>query len=461
MVPVMRRRAVRRNLCGRARAGVRLDQAQHAVTPHARDHGLVRGIGPLVMAAAIVNGVVGAGIFTLPAAMALEAGAAAPWAYVVCAVAMAAVVTCFAEAGSRVPTSGGAYGTVEVAFGPGTAFVVGILLIFSAMLASGGVAAALADMVIGSVPALAGPAGRAGLIVLILGGLAALNLAGVKIAARVIGGATAFKLLPLLLFVGLGVVFFHHAAPVSTAAGQPGGFGRAVILALFAFCGMETPLGASGEVHAPNRTLPRALFAAMSFVLVLYLAIQFTAQRFLGADLAHAAAPLADAAGRVSPGARAILLAGAGISMLAWMASDVLGSSRMLFALGRDGKLPGFLGLVNPRSRVPANAVLVYVAIAAGLALSGSFLTLIVASALDAAAIYGLACAAAFVLHRRRVALAGPALNIGALPAIAVLGVASMVALVCVAERAQILGLAATMGLAAGFYALAARRAAG
>jgi amino acid transporter len=438
-------------------AGDGLDQTTETFIPHARDHGLVRGIGPLALAAAIVNGVVGAGIFTLPAAMALEAGAAAPWAYAVCAFAMAPVVICFAEAGSRVPTSGGAYGTVTAAFGPGAGFVTGILLIVSAVLASGGVAAALADMVAGSVPALAGWWGRAAVILAIMAVLAVLNLSGVRTASRVIGGAAAFKLLPLFLFVALGVVFFHHAAPVSTAAGRPGGFSSAVILALFAFCGMETPLGASGEVRAPNRTLPRALFAAMLFVLVLYLAIQFTAQRFLGAGLAHAAAPLADAAGQVSPAARAVLLAGAGVSMLAWMASDVLGSSRMMFALARDGTLPAFLGRVHPGSRVPANAVLVYLAIAAGLAVSGSFLALIVASALNSAAIYVLACAAAFMLHRRAVALAGPPLAFAGLPAIASLGIACMVAVILVAEPAQMLGLFATVAVAAGFY-LAVKR---
>ncbi len=441
-----------------ARSGNQLDQSENFATPHARDHGLVRGIGTASLAATIVNGVVGAGIFTLPAAMALQAGAAAPWAYVVCALAMAPVVICFAEGGSRVPTSGGAYGTLEVAFGPGTAFVTGILLIVSALLASGGVAAALADMAIATLPALGGTAGRAALILLILGGLAALNLARVQTASRIIGTAAALKMLPLLLFVGLGAVFFSHAAPVSTAPGQPGGFGSAVILALFAFCGMETPLGASGEVRGANRTLPRALIGAMLFVLVLYLSIQFTAQRFLGADLAHSAAPLADAAGRVSNAARAILLAGAGVSMLAWMASDVLGSSRMIFALARDGSLPAFLGHISARSRVPANAVLAYVVIAAGLALSGSFLALIVASALNSAAIYVLACAAAFRLHRRRVALSGRPLDFVALPAIAVCGVAAMLAVILAAERAQILGLCGTIVVATGAYWLLVRR---
>jgi APA family basic amino acid/polyamine antiporter len=409
------------------------------------------------MAASIVNGVVGAGIFTLPAVMALEAGASAPWAYAACALAMAAVVVCFADAGSRVPTSGGAYGTVTAAFGPAAGFVTGILLIVSCMLASGGISAALADMAGTLVPALSGTAGRPMVIVAVMGMVAAVNLARVGATAKLIGVSTAFKLLPLLLFVGLGVVFYGHAAPPAIGHGQPGGFGRAVILALFAFCGMETPLGASGEIRDANRTLPRALFLAMGFVLVLYLSIQFTAAHLLGDDLAHSAAPLADAAGRVSRAGRAILLAGAGVSMLAWLITDTLGSSRMIFALARDGKMPRFLAHLHPGTQVPARAVLCYVAIAIALALSGSFLTLIVASALNSAAIYILACAAAFVLFRRRVVLAGPVPHVRVLPAIAAVGIASMVAVVAAAEWAEIMGLLATIAVAAILYAFTTR----
>ncbi len=417
----------------------------------------MRGIGTLEMAASIVNGVVGAGIFTLPAVMALEAGAAAPWAYAACAFAMAAVVICFADAGSRVPTSGGAYGTVMAAFGPGAGFVTGILLIVSCMLASGGISAALADMAGTLVPALSGTAGRTIVIAAVMGTVAIVNFARVGATAKLIGISTAFKLLPLLLFLGLGVVFYGHAAPPAIGHGQPGGFGRAVILGLFAFCGMETPLGASGEIRDANRTLPRALFLAMGFVLVLYLSIQFTASHFLGADLALSKAPLADAAGRVSQAARAVLLAGAGVSMLAWLITDTLGSSRMIFAMARDGKMPRFLAHLHPGTQVPARAVLCYVAIAVALAVSGSFLALIVASALNSAAIYILACAAAFVLYRKRVFLAGPVPHWRALPAIAVVGVACMVAVVAAAEWAQIIGLLATIVVAAIMYAFTTR----
>jgi hypothetical protein len=75
------------------------------------------------LAASIVNVTVGAGIFVLPAAVAAGLGAAAPLAYLVCAVAMTLIVTSFALAGSRVSLTGGIYAYVEVAFGPYVGFL--------------------------------------------------------------------------------------------------------------------------------------------------------------------------------------------------------------------------------------------------------------------------------------------------------------------------------------------------
>jgi amino acid transporter len=216
---------------------------------------------------------------------------------------------------------------------------------------------------------------------------------------------------------------------------------------------METALMASGEVRDPNRTLPRALFLAMLFVLALYLGVQLSAQHLLGGTLAHAAAPLAEAAGRVSPPTRVLMLGAAGLSMLAWMASDVLGTSRMLFAFGRDRRLPGFFGTLHPRSHVPANAVVIYSLAAGVLAMTGSFLELVVLSSLAAVAIYTLACAAALMLHRRRVALAGPPLGFRALAAgVGLLGMAGMVVSASWTEKAGLVGVIA--GSLAIYYAM-------
>ena len=102
-----------------------------------RDAGLVREIGVWTFAATIINVVVGGGIFSTPSALAGSVGVWAPLALLACGIVMAGVVMCCAEAGSRVPSSGGTYAYVEAAFGRGPGFVSGILLWLSCVLAAG------------------------------------------------------------------------------------------------------------------------------------------------------------------------------------------------------------------------------------------------------------------------------------------------------------------------------------
>ena len=90
------------------------------------DPGFVRALGVRQLTASIINVTIGAGIFVLPAAAAATLGAAAPLAYIVCAVLMALIVCCFASAGSRVSLTGGLYAYVEVAFGPFVGFLAGV-----------------------------------------------------------------------------------------------------------------------------------------------------------------------------------------------------------------------------------------------------------------------------------------------------------------------------------------------
>src|SRR5258708_28169183 len=90
-----------------------------------RDAGLVRAVGPWGLAANTVCVVVGAGIFAVPAALAASVGTYAPLALLVCALAVGAVAICFAEGGSRIPSSGGAFRYVAPALGPPTRVVSG------------------------------------------------------------------------------------------------------------------------------------------------------------------------------------------------------------------------------------------------------------------------------------------------------------------------------------------------
>jgi len=422
------------------------------VGENTRDAGLVRAVGPWALAASIVNMVVGAGIFAVPASLAASVGLYAPLAFLVCAIAVGAIAICFAEGGSRVPTSGGAYGYIETAFGPLAGYVAGSMLWFSDLLACGGIAAALGDVASSLVMPQWQFATRAAVVVVAVGSIAFVNVCGVAHGARLVTVAALVKLVPLVLFVLVGAAFVDGTNFSNTLPAANEDFGRALILALFTFTGMETALCASGEVREPSRTIPRAIAIAMLSLTVIYIGVQVVAQGVLGAALATSTAPLADAMARVHPALRLVMLAGAAISMLGWLGSDILGTPRVLFAFARDGLMPRVLGRVHPSTRAPHVAILSYATCAVVLALSGTFAELAVLSTLLVTVPYVGGCAAAVVLARRGVALAGTPLNFRGLRIAAVVGIGSCIALIVLAARMEIIGLFATIAAAAAIY---------
>jgi basic amino acid/polyamine antiporter, APA family len=422
-----------------------------------RDRGLVRALGPWSLAAGIFSMIVGAGIFTTPAALAQALGGWAPLAIVGCALAVGAVAICCAEAGSRIPTSGGIYGCVAAAYGPLPGFICGMLLVVGDVLACGSVTAALAAIVSARAPPVWAPTLRVIAVLGLLGIVATINLRGVRRGGQFVNAATAVKLMPLLVFVIAGAGAMHPANLTLTAVGSPA-IGRAVLLALFAFMGMESALGVSGEVAPPSRTIPRSLLLAIGGATVLYVAIQMVAQGILGSALGTSTAPLADAMAHINPGLRWVLLAGAALSMFGWLGADILASPRILFAIARDGRLPALWGRLNRNTHTPDWAIVSYVTVAAVLAVTGTFAELAVLSALASTVLYAYVCLAAWRLKRRGTAAAGAPLNFRWLTAAVIVGIGSMIVMIGLAAPLEILGLAGLIVVSVLLYAASGSR---
>jgi amino acid transporter len=371
------------------------------MSPATTDEGLVRAIGPAGLAAAVVNIVVGGSIFVLPAALVSLVGAAAPAAYLAGIVVMGLVTLSFAEAGRRTSRSGGPYAYVESAFGTFPGYLVGLLTWLAGVLGTAAVAAALVDSVSTVVPILAQRAGRVMALLILFVGLAAINLMGVRAGVRATSAAAFAKFTGLLLFIGLGAQLVDWENIKWVWPEDTKGLGRATILVIFALAGMEVPLSASGEIRDPMHTVPRALLSAILLIALLYIGVQLVAQGILGGSLGDSKAPLADALARIGPGGRALMLTTGAVSMLGYLAGDLLGNSRVLFAFARDGLLPRQLAAVHPRSRVPHIAVLMHAIIGAVWAISGTFTFLAPISSVAILLLYIGVCAAAWVLSRR------------------------------------------------------------
>jgi amino acid transporter len=424
----------------------------------APDTQLLRAIGTRRLTASIVNVLIGAGIFVLPAVVGASLGRAAPLAYLLCAGLMGLVVACFAAAGSRVSLTGGLYAYIEVAFGPFIGFLAGVLYLCTAAFAVASVASALADSVLIVLPPLGAPAMlRAAIILAAFLLLAVVNTRGVTIGAGLIELTTLAKLLPLVTVIAAGSVTMtadrvaiHDWPSAST-------LGASAIVLIFAFQGIEVALVPSGEVRNPARTIPRALAAGLATTTAIYLAIQLVAESVLGPDLGtFSAAPLAEAAGRLlGPRGRLFVLAGAVVSMFGYLSGDVLGSPRSLFALGRDGILPRAFAAVHPRFRTPHVAIAFYAVSVAALAISSSFARLAILASVTTLTLY-LACSlAAWELQRRDVRMAeagGAPFVLPAGPLIPLLAATAILWLLSHATRREFGILALVVGVASAAY---------
>ena len=365
------------------------------------EHGLVRAVGAFGLAAGIANIMVGGGIYRLPAPVAETLGAAAPIAYVVCAVVMGLIGLCIAEAGSRVSLTGGPYAYVEVAFGPFAGYMTGVMTWIIGITAFGAVANVFIDSLGSAVPWVATSQGR---IVGLMAGFAflgAVNIGGVRHGNRLNTVMIVVKLLPLLVLVALGVFAIEPANLTIVEMPTASNVARTSIVLLFAFTGVESALIPGGELRDPARTVPRGIFLGMAGVTALYLSIQFVAQGVLGPALAGATTPLADAAGvAIGPWGRQLLLFGVIVSTFGYLSGMALASPRTLYAFARDGFLPKVIAAVHPTFRTPWVAVLVQLGLACLVSITGSFGALAVISNVAALLCY-MACAGASWQLRR------------------------------------------------------------
>ena len=372
------------------------------VRPLEGDAALIRAVGTFELTAAVINVIVGGGIFRMPSSLATQMGSAAPLALLAGALAIVPVALCFAAIGSRTRATGGPYTYLTAVFGPFAGFLAGALMWISNIASSAGVAAALSVQVATLVPAFADAYARAALLTAVYLLLFALNAFGVKLGARAIAVLATLKLLPLFLLAGIGM-FFVDWSQVSFSFGDVpsvSALGASMVLVMFAYSGMETALVPSGELRDPARNVPRATIAAILLVVLLYLSLQIVGQGLLGPALAKSGVPIADTAAALWAPGRTLLLITACISMAGFMLGNLFGTSRLVFALGRDGYLPRAFGRVTETHRVPLLALAVHAGLAWLLALGGSFDQLALISGGAICLMYGFVSIAAWRAQR-------------------------------------------------------------
>jgi len=368
---------------------------------------LLRAVGLWALTAAIINLSIGGSIYVLQGVFAGTLGVAAPLAFLLGGLVFAPVTMCLAAAGSRISATGGPYIYVRAAFGPFPSFVTGGVFWISNFAGAAGLAAALMDQAAQIVPSMSQTLPRgvvAGTTYLLL---CVLNARGIRTGAIAIILLAAVKLLPLVLLAVFGsfsvhATNFHGAATLTWSS-----FGSAMLLVVFCYSGMEIALSPSGEIHDPSRVVPRATLIGMAAVVLLAVSLQIVAQGVLGDHLANNRAPLAALAESLLPGSYGAILLAASISMFGMLQGDLIGSSRLLYALARDGYLPSILSHVTERRRVPLPGLIAHATVVALVATLGTFKSLAQVAGGAMAIVYIGCCAAAWRLQKQDTREAG------------------------------------------------------
>jgi amino acid transporter len=362
---------------------------------------LLRALGLLGLTAIAVNGVVGSGIFFLPATAAKLLGPAAPVAYLVAALLTGLVVACFAEAGSAFDRTGGPYLYAREAFGPFVGFQVGWLFFLTRLTAAAAIGNAYLDSLAYFWPAVGAGAGRAVTLALTLASLAALNLRGVRQGAWAVDLLTVAKLLPLVLFVAAGLAVADPSRYTLVALPDSTALRQGALHLIFAFGGFENASVPGEESKDPRRHLPVALLSAIALTAVLYVLIQVVAQGTLP-NLAEEATPLAASARTfLGPQGATLMTLAALLSTAGSLSALALVGPRILYAFGEGGQMPAALARVHPRFRTPATAIVAFTVAAWGASLVAGFTELVAVSATARLAFSAATCLAVPVLRRR------------------------------------------------------------
>jgi len=347
---------------------------------------LIRGITPLGAALLMLNGMIGAGIFVLPAAVSAMTGTLTPWLFLAVGLLFIAVALTFAELASYFRAAGGPILYTGTAFGPATGFTTGWLLWLGRITA---IAANMNVVVtyLGPVwPLIAGGAGRVVFIGIICIGLVAANVAGVKQGVGAVAAFTVLKLVPLLILVAFGLPAVGIAFPATSALPSLGTASDAALLLVYAFVGFEAALVTAGETKNPRHTLPRALVITMACTALLYFLVSLV---YVGVFPEGGAKTMADVGGALAgPIAAAVITFTIVFSVAGNIASAMVTAPRMTYALGENGMLPRWFAHVHARFMTPDYSILVFGLAVFALAASSSFVFLAAASSLARILVY-------------------------------------------------------------------------
>lgn len=243
------------------------------------------------------------------------------------------------------------------------------------------------------------------IIVCVIIVLTIINLVGVNFTKIILNVATVGKLVPLVIFIAVGIFFikgsnFTPVLPHGTYTS--GSFGAAALFIFFAFTGFESLALGAEDMENPQKNIPKAIIIVMIIVASVYMLIQIVSIGILGQGLANDSTPVSTATEKIlgSFGGDFISL-GILISIIGINVAQSFYTPRIAKSLADDGLLPKSMAKLSKRN-VPYIGIIVSAAITIPIALSGSFTELAVISSISRFAQYLPTCVSVLVLRRNK-----------------------------------------------------------
>ncbi|MDO4902935.1 MAG: amino acid permease [Limosilactobacillus sp.] len=350
--------------------------------------------------------VVGTAIFTLPGIVAAEhTGPAVPLAFIAAAIGAGLSALAYAETSSVLPFAGSAFSWINVLFGEFLGWIAGWALLAEyfisvAFVASGWSAymrGFLSSLGVKFPTALAGGFDpHQGSYVDILAAFAILIVGilisrGVHQVSKIENFIVSIKLLVIILFVIVGATaiqtknytpFIPAYRPGTTFGGWQGILaGTAQIF--IAYVGFDAIAANTAETRNPQKTMPRGLIGTLVLGTFFFIAVSLVlVGMFKYSSYANNAEPAAWALRQSGHYLTANLLSVVAIvGIFSALIAILLASSRLIYAFGRDGLLPQFLGVVDDK-HVPSHAlwIITFLAMILGSVFPFTFLATLVSA---------------------------------------------------------------------------------
>jgi basic amino acid/polyamine antiporter, APA family len=355
---------------------------------------LVRGISRWDLTAIVINTIIGAGIFGLPAKVTALIGSWSILAFVLCALIIGLIVVCFAEVSSRFQSTGGMYLYAKEAFGSVVGFEVGWLYwVVRVTTFAANCNLMLAYLSFFFPDAKEGNT-RTILIICIVSFLTIINLIGVRQSAILTNIFTVGKLVPLILFASVGLFFISPTNFNFSINPDYTTFASATLLLIYAFVGFEAAVIPAGETKNPQKNVPFALLLGLAICAILFILIQIVAIGTLP-ELAKSEKPLADSASVFLGAFGATLISvGAVVSIFGNLNGGFLTATRMPFAMAEQKELPEFIGKTHEKFKTPYISILLTSIVVLIWTLQSSFFSAVAIATITRLIVYATTCAA-------------------------------------------------------------------